>query len=207
MGKEALKDQKNIAFFDFDGTLTQKDTFWDFHIRHFGKVALFWALLKTSFFAFGLKGFKRDKAKAALLYFLWKNTPYEDYCRYACEYGLSRIEGNLQRVAVEVLDHHLRRGDDVYIVTASMKEWVEPWASRKAIPVIGTEFEVRDGKLTGHLATPNCRGPEKVTRIKAMVNLTDYAKIYAYGNSSGDIEMLALADEKAYNWDHVPVFE
>ena len=59
-------------------------------------------------------------------------------------------------------------------------------------------FEIKNGKLTGKFSTKNCFGIEKVNRIKEKYNLSEYNVIYAYGNSSGDKEMLSIANEKYY---------
>ena len=99
---------------------------------------------------------------------------------------------------------HIERGDDVWIVTASLKDWIAPWAERRGVPVIGTELEVKNGMLTGRLATPNCRGREKIVRIRQAVDLSGYSKVFAYGDSRGDREMLAMADEAVYRWNRVP---
>ena len=150
--------------------------------------------------------FDRGFLKEEFLTLLWKGVPQEEYLTGAFRYAESRVEGFLMPLALSVFLRHIERGHDVYVITASMKEWIEPWASKYGVPVVGTELEVADGILTGRLNGANCRGPEKTRRIAAIVDLKGYDKIYAYGNSSGDREMLLLADEKAYNWDHVPVF-
>ncbi|MEW6528158.1 MAG: haloacid dehalogenase-like hydrolase [Spirochaetota bacterium] len=61
-------------------------------------------------------------------------------------------------------------------------------------------LEVKYGLLTGKFFGKNCYGPQKVKRIKEIYNLYDYQKIYAYGDSKGDKEMLAIADERIYRW-------
>ena len=150
--------------------------------------------------------FDRDFLKEAFLTLLWKNVPREKYLAGALHYAKSRVEGLFAPLALSVFLRHVERGHDVYVVTASMKDWIEPWASKYGVPVVGTELEAANGILTGRLSGANCRGAEKPRRIAAIVDLKGYDKIYAYGNSSGDREMLLLADEKVYNWDHVPVF-
>ncbi|MCU1390542.1 MAG: Phosphoserine phosphatase, partial [Ilumatobacteraceae bacterium] len=48
---------------------------------------------------------------------------------------------------------------------------------------------------TGRMAGDNCRGPEKVRRLRAWLadhQLTD-AELWAYGDSNGDRELLAAA--------------
>ena len=148
----------------------------------------------------------RDFLKEAFLTLLWKGVPREEYLAGALRYAGNRVEGLLAPLAMSVFLRHVERGHDVYVVTASMREWIEPWASQYEVQVMGTELETVDGILTGRFNGANCRGAEKTRRIAEVVDLKAYDKIYAYGNSSGDREMLLLADEKIYNWDHVPAF-
>ncbi|MDR2136844.1 MAG: HAD-IB family hydrolase [Synergistaceae bacterium] len=195
----------SLALFDFDGTLTRKDTFLDFH-RFFWGMRRFGAMMATIAGGCLSRRFDRDFLKETFLARLWKNVPYETYLEGARRYAELCVEDLLLPLAVEVFCRHIERGHDVRIVTASMKEWIEPWASRHGVPLLATELEVLDGRLTGRLSGKNCRGPEKVNRIRKILDLERYDKIYAYGNSGGDLEMLDLADEKVYKWDHVPRF-
>jgi HAD superfamily hydrolase (TIGR01490 family) len=196
---------RSLALFDFDGTRTARDTFLDFHRFFWGKKCF------PAFAGAAVRGILslnpgRDFLKEAFLASLWKGMPLEEYQAGALRYAESRVEGLLLPLALSVFRRHVERGHDVYIVTASLKDWVEPWASKYGVPVIGSELEAVDGILTGRLSGANCRGPEKTRRITEVINLKDYGKIYAYGNSSGDREMLLMADVKVYNWDHVPEF-
>jgi HAD superfamily hydrolase (TIGR01490 family) len=203
------KSSKRIAFFDFDGTLTYRDTFWEFHAAHFGRRRVMKALLAMSLAAcapwsFKRENFEREALKKTFLRSLWAGTPVESYRQAAESYARGRLEKNIRPLAMRVFLNHIERGDAVWIVTASMRDWVASWAGRYGVPVIGTEFEAENGMLTGQLATPNCRGPEKVVRIRQAVDLSAYSKIFAYGDSRGDREMLALTDEAVYRWNRVP---
>jgi HAD superfamily hydrolase (TIGR01490 family) len=201
---KAEKNSKRIAFFDFDGTLTYRDSFWEFHAAHFGRRRLARALLAMSLAAGASLDFKRASLKEAFLRFLWAGTPAESYRLAAENYARGLLEKNLRPPALRVFRDHIGRGDDVWIVTASRRDWVAFWADRYGVPVIGTEFEIENGILTGRLATPNCRGQEKVVRIRRAVDLSGYSRVFAYGDSRGDREMLALADEAVYRWNRVP---
>lgn len=194
-----------LALFDFDGTLTKRDTFLDFHRFYWGK-KYFFALGGAAGKGILSMKFGRDFLKEAFLMSMWKGIPREEYLAAARSYAENRVEGILLPLALSVFNRHIERNHDVYVVTASLKDWVEPWASKYGVPVIGSELETANGILTGRLSGANCRGPEKPRRISEVLDLKNYEKIYAYGNSSGDREMLLLADEKVYNWDHVPVF-
>jgi HAD superfamily hydrolase (TIGR01490 family) len=192
---------KRIAFFDFDGTLTRNDTFMDFHLTRFGRVRVAASMLSACLRGFVRANLTRTAIKESFIGNLWTGTRYEDYLSAAKKYADFCVEKNLLPRAKRVFTKHLDSGDDVWIVTASMKDWVAFWAERYGVPVIGSELEVSKGFLTGKLATPNCRGTEKVTRIRAEIDLGSYSKIYAYGNSGGDRAMLDIADEAIYKWN------
>ena len=67
--------------------------------------------------------------------------------------------------------------------------------------VICTEMEARHGALTGRMATPNCHGPEKVRRLQAWLasrGMQQAVVLHAYGDSSGDVPLLNLADYAHY---------
>jgi HAD superfamily phosphoserine phosphatase-like hydrolase len=84
-------------------------------------------------------------------------------------------------------------------VSASADLWLKDWCTQEGIAdLLATQLEVVNGVLTGNLASANCRGPEKVRRIQELLDIRDYERIFAYGDSSGDQEMLALAHEAWY---------
>ena len=61
--------------------------------------------------------------------------------------------------------------------------------------VLGTQIEVKNGNLTGRFLTKNCYGQEKVNRILALYPDRNTYYLIAYGDSRGDKELLAFADE------------
>jgi HAD superfamily hydrolase (TIGR01490 family) len=193
-----------IAFFDFDGTLTRRDTFWGFHVHCFGLGGALSASVRAAASSAVSARFGRQFMKERFISALWAGTPHEAYIERARGYALSEIDKNLLPHAVKVFKRHLELGDAVYIVTASIRDWVAFWAERYGVSVIGTELEVERGILTGRMSTPNCRGMEKVARIREAVDLGAYSRVFAYGNSGGDREMLGIADDAVYNWDHIP---
>ena len=64
--------------------------------------------------------------------------------------------------------------------------------------LLGThlEFDPED-RITGRFTTPNCRAAEKVLRLKAAYG-EDVRIAAAYGDTSGDAEMIAMAQEKGF---------
>jgi phosphatidylglycerophosphatase C len=82
------------------------------------------------------------------------------------------------------------------IVTASPDIVVAPFArGLGADDVIGTRLAFdAQGKATGAFSSPNCRGPEKVMRLTQAYG-ADLELRAAYGDTDGDTEMLAAAQE------------
>ena len=80
------------------------------------------------------------------------------------------------------------------LVSASPELYVTPIGRRLGFDtVLATRLEVgADGRLTGRLQGANCRGPEKVMRLREWRG-EGLSIDYAYGDSAGDREMLDLA--------------
>jgi phosphatidylglycerophosphatase C len=82
------------------------------------------------------------------------------------------------------------------IVSASLGAYLRPFARAHGFDhVIAVELEAgSSGHLTGKLARPNVRGPEKAIRLTEWLAGREPTQMWAYGNSSGDAELLAMAD-------------
>ncbi|MGH9129917.1 MAG: HAD-IB family hydrolase [Acidimicrobiales bacterium] len=102
---------------------------------------------------------------------------------------------------LERLEGHRAGGDRVVIVSASPELYLHAVGEALGVDaVLGTRLEVgADGRLTGALVGRNCRGPEKVSRLKAWISELvgpggAPPHLCAYGDSAGDAELMALAD-------------
>ena len=96
--------------------------------------------------------------------------------------------------AIERIKWHQAEGHRVIVVTASCDAWLGDWTKQMGLEILCTEMELNDGVYTGELSKPNCRGTEKVNRVKQHLNIENYSEIYAYGNDHGDNQLLAMAD-------------
>ncbi|HRE03597.1 MAG TPA: HAD-IB family hydrolase, partial [Ilumatobacteraceae bacterium] len=92
---------------------------------------------------------------------------------------------------------HQRQGHQVVLVSASLGAYLRPLAERLGLDgVLCTDGVVgADGRYTGDLRDGNCRGPEKQRRLAEWMfaNGVADAPVWAYGDSTGDREMLAAA--------------
>jgi phosphatidylglycerophosphatase C len=92
---------------------------------------------------------------------------------------------------------HRSEGHRVVLVSASYEVYVGPLAAGLGVDAAATRLVVAaDGTLTGALDGPNCRGAEKLVRLRAWQAAVgaEGAELWAYGDSAGDDELLAAAD-------------
>ena len=190
----------NLALFDFDGTITTKDSLVDFIQFAVGKPSYYAGLTKLSpmLTAYTLKLIPNDIAKERLIGHFFGEWESEKFQQLAEQYSFEKIDTIVRPEAMERVQWHQGQGDHVVIVSASMECWLTGWCKKKNIELISTQLETIDGRLTGRFATKNCYGVEKANRVKEIYNLEEYDHIYAYGDSRGDRELLALANESFY---------
>lgn len=198
---------RKIVAFDFDGTLTTKDTLLTFIRYACGSWAFAMGFLLHSpllvLMKLGL--YPNYKAKQKVFAYFFKGMTLEAFDAL-CQRFASDNRHLLRPKGVEALKQAQADGAEVVIVSASIDNWVkgffegnrsqETGASR--IQVIGTQIEVKECVLTGRFLTNNCYGEEKVNRILALYPHREDYHLTAYGDSRGDKELLAFADESHY---------
>lgn len=190
--------QKVVAAFDFDGTLTTTDTLIAFIRFTHGRCRLFLGFLRYAPWLLIMKLglYSNGKAKERVFSLFYKGITYEQFVKWGHDFA-DVAETMLNRQMIKTLRHHQTKGHTVCVVTASIYEWVQPICERLGVnTVLATRIEVSpEGKLTGRLLTPNCYGTQKVVRLLDTFPHRKSYKLYAYGDSRGDYELLAIADK------------
>ncbi len=191
-----------LALFDFDGTITMRDTLFDFLLFTFGAVrfALGLIALGPVLILYMMKAVPNWKAKESVFRHFLGGWSTGDFEKAGERYSRERLADIIKTDAIERIEWHRTSGHRIIVVSASVEAWIKEWCGRYGIEVIGTRLESKQGRLTGRIEGANCQGAEKVRRIREAVRLNEYEYIYAYGNSKGDAEMLSLAQERYYNW-------
>jgi phosphatidylglycerophosphatase C len=189
-----------VVAFDFDGTLTIRDSYTAFLKWRAGaaRYNLGLARLAPAVVAYV---FHRDRGrlKAAATREYLRGVPRErleaDAREFAEQFSRSLLRPDAVAAWRRWRADHVR----LVIVTASPDLTVAPFARGLGADVlIGTQLAFDEaGRATGGFATPNCRGPEKVRRLQAAFGPQVVIKA-AYGDTSGDREMIAAAEIKGY---------
>jgi phosphatidylglycerophosphatase C len=194
--------QKKLALFDFDGTITYKDSFLEFikfYKGHFSYIIGLIVFLPVLFLV--RAGFiKNSRAKESVLTYFFKNEPVKQFGFKCSEFSTKIIPNLVKSNALQAISGHLAKGDRVIVISASFEEWLLDWCKSMNLELIGSKIEVRDGVVTGKIDGKNCYGAEKVNRLKQYLDISQFSEIYMYGDSKGDQQLLELANHKYYKY-------
>lgn len=191
-----LLPNNTIAAFDFDGTITTKDTLFDFIEFYVGKKKLLTGLfiLSPLLISYKLGFIKNDIAKQRLFAHFFKNKNIEEFNR-TCQNYIPRIEKIARAEIIDKIRWHQNQGHLVIIISASISNWIQPWANKIGIDnIIATEISIKNNRIKGIFSTPNCYGQEKVNRLLKLFPNRDEYTLYAYGDSLGDKELFSIAN-------------
>lgn len=184
-----------IAFFDFDGTITNKDTLWEIIRFHRGRAAMYAGIVQLlpALLRFKLKMTPAQDMKEQVLDYFFGEMSASDFAAGCEDFCRERLPSLIRPLALTAIRKHQQQGHHVVVVTASAQDWVAPWCRKENIVCLGTRLEVKNKQITGKIQGINCNGEEKVSRIRQAYRLENFREIYAYGDSEGDRPMLALA--------------
>jgi len=193
-------DDPAIVAFDFDGTLTIRDSFTAFLKWRAGprRYALGMFRLAPAALAYVVN---RDRGliKAAAVREFLRGVPRAQLESEARLFAQQHSASLLRPDAVAAWNRWRSKPVRLVIVTASPDLIVAPFArALGAHTLLGTRlsFDAHD-QVSGGFATPNCRGREKMVRLRAAFG-PDVRIKAAYGDTSGDREMLQAAERPGY---------
>lgn len=184
---------KTIAVFDFDGTITTKDTLLLFIRFACGtkKFLLGMLLYSPLIVMMILRLYPNGKCKEKIFAYYFKNMPYTEFKQLGEDFAHSICKKIIRPGMAERIKWHLSQSHKVYVISASIEEWVIPCCRVLGdITVLATKVKP---DLSGFISK-NCYGQEKVNRLLEMEPERNTYTLYAYGDSRGDKEMLAFAD-------------
>nr|MBX2876561.1 haloacid dehalogenase-like hydrolase [Saprospiraceae bacterium] len=192
---------KSIAIFDLDGTITSKDTFLEFIRMTHGSIRLYAGFLLNglSMAKYFLKRIDNQTFKEIIFGHFYKGYKEADLRALGVKFSENILPTICFPKALERLKYHQENNHEIVILTASSSIWLGDWCHQNNFTLIGTEYEVHKGKITGKIAGKNCYGEEKVQRLLAKFQLQDYTKSFGYGDSKADQYFLDIMDEGYLN--------
>jgi phosphatidylglycerophosphatase C len=186
-----------LALFDFDGTITRGDSLLVF-LRHMVGVRAAAAgtpeVLGQWINLLLHANLTHSSAKESLLRVHLRSRTREEWDAAVRAFHATLGDGYYNSSVLKQLRNYQARGAKVVIVSASIDIWLQPFAEALESDLICTRSKWENGLWMG-FDGKNCRGREKVRRVKQAYNLDAFSKIVAFGNTGGDYDMLNLADE------------
>jgi phosphatidylglycerophosphatase C len=188
-----------LAAFDFDGTLARRDTLVPFLRHACGTPRVVVATARAA-----LRARDRDTLKVGAIRHLFRGRSAAEIDALGLAY-VPTLVGLLRPEMVDRVRWHRAEGHAVVIVSASLGVSLRPLAERLGLDAaLAVELVTgADGVLTGAIVGElNTRGPEKVARLRAWAAQRFGAdapfELWAYGDSAGDEDLLALADHPTW---------
>lgn len=190
-----------VYAFDFDGTLTKKDTFLAFieYAKGYGKTFWGFFLFSPILILMKLRLFPNWKAKQMVFSWFFKGMNINEFNQICHEFA-DRNQRIIRTRGWDTIRKALANGEQVIIITASIENWVKPFFKEfgNQIKVEGTKIDVRINQITGQFLTQNCYGVEKTKRLKEVFPYRQAYELIAFGDSNGDRYLLNEADESHY---------
>lgn len=193
--------KQTLAIFDFDSTITLKDSFSDFLFKTCKKNDLLFAFIKNLPILIGykLKIVSNESAKESVFRSLFRNMEESAFIKICARYSFEKIPKIVNPKALNKIDWHKKQGHELIIISASLEDYIWPWALQNGFTrIICTKVEKINRKLTGRLGSKNCYGPEKVDRFKQEYPKRENYFIYSYTDSRSDKDILQMADKPFY---------
>lgn len=183
---------------DVDGTLTADDTMFRYLRFKYGTIGFILRFLPLLPVMFGYKVglISNSTAKTILLSWYLKGETRAALEATGKAFVAHFGTGLLRPKALQAIEGWRSMGADVYMVSASLDIWMRPLADSLGFHAICTSAAYRQDVFTGKFEGENCNGEEKARRILAQISLGNYQEIHVYGDTKGDLPMLALGTRK-----------
>lgn len=194
---------KKLYLFDFDGTLTHKDTMFLF-LKFYNPAKYSFQFLKhvPLFVLLKLKLASAEAVKKSFISSILKGESKYQIEKKAKLFFDENYPSLFRKNALDFINNINRENTESYIVSASLDIWVKPFAEKFDMTLLATKAEFKDDIFTGKFIGKNCNKDEKVCRIVAELGEKKYDKIIAFGDTSGDKPMFKFANESHYRFFH-----
>lgn len=190
---------KRLALFDVDYTITKKETLMElfkYVIKEDKRNLIYLPRAIYSGFMYVIGVFDEKKVKEAFLKFLEgsKKNDIEKLVKRFYENRLSKI---LYEDSIKMMKKLKDEGYDIYLISASPEFYLmELYAIPEVDRIIGTRFEFEDDTFNRKMCGLNCKGEEKVRRLKEVLeeeNIeVDFENSYMFSDSLSDKPLLDL---------------
>ena len=190
---------KKLAIFDIDYTITKKETLMEFYkysLEEDIKNIRFLPRALYSGLMYGIGIYDKRRVKECFLKFI-DNIEEEKLQELVKRFYKNRLSKILYKDAVDMMYKLKKEGYDIYLISASPEFYINEFYNIDVVDkVIGTRFEFKEGKFIRKMLGNNCKGEEKVKRLKEVLSKenikVDFKNSYMFSDSLSDKPLLDL---------------
>lgn len=192
----------DLALFDFDGTITTRETFPDFVRASAPADRLASGRWRLAPWIAGYRAglVSGTTVRAKIVDFAFRGMDEAALRERAAVFARTALPPLLRPAAMARIAWHRQRGDRIVVVSGGFDLYLAPWCRTHGLDLICSSLQSRDGVLTGHYQGAQCVNQEKARQVQARYPRTQYRQVHAYGDTREDRALLALADHAAYRY-------
>jgi phosphatidylglycerophosphatase C len=196
---------RNLALFDFDGTITTREMLPEFfrlaiprRRQCIGQILIAPLIIG---YRFGLVS--GSVVRAAIVRLGFSGVSYDHYERKGQEFASLALPRVIRPEALEWIKWHKGQGDVIVVVSGALDIYLAQWCQSQGVECICSTLEHRNGVLTGRYLGAQCVQSEKARQVAARFDIESFAEVFAYGDTAEDKELLALGSRKFYQGQEV----
>ena len=188
-----------LALFDVDYTITKKETLMQFYkymiVKDFKNI-IFLPRAIYSGIMYSMKFYDEKRVKESFLKFI-ENIEEKELAFLVKNFYKDVLEKILYEDSIKMMKKLKKEGHKIFLISASPEFYLnEFYAIKEVDMIIGTRFEMKEGKFARKMSGANCKGEEKVRRLKEVLEKenieVDYKNSYMFSDSLSDKPLLDL---------------
>ena len=190
---------KKLAIFDIDYTITKSETLMElfkYVIKNDKRNIRFLprAIYGGSMYVLGI--YDERKVKEKFLKFI-DGIKEQDLSKLVKSFYEEKLKTIVYDDALKMMKKLKNEGYDIYLISASPEFYINEFYNIKEVDkIIGTKFNFSDGIFTRKMEGENCKGEEKVRRLKEVLNNekieVNFKESYMFSDSLSDKPLLDL---------------
>lgn len=204
-GWQAPVTTMSLALFDFDGTITTRETMPEFVRRSVGRRRLLvgWLLLAPLVLGYRVGIVSGTLVRRAIVRVAYSGIPASTLEAHGRDFAAEHLPHVLREEAMQRIAWHRAQGHRVVVVSGGLAAYLAPWCEAQGLELVCSSLQQSGGILTGRYDGRQCVMAEKARLVRERYDLAAYPVIYAYGDTPEDQDMLAIASRRYYRWREV----